>query len=94
MFKTALRKTLAVPRAVLERIHDLAVPKLVKFLLAALACAMIGALMVGMLLGNMGVALLGTAIPVFGWLIGAIAGPLVLIFSWAGRIVLRDMKRT
>lgn len=91
MFKTALRKTLAVPRAVFVRIRPW-VSKLLLFPLVWLTCTAIGAVSVGMLVGSMGLALGGgVAFAVLGWQVGAVAG-LLLAVGWTIGIAMREIR--
>lgn len=50
----------------------------------------VGATLVGVFVGNMGLALMGTAIGISGVLAGAVIGSLAVFVPWAGTVLAKD----
>lgn len=55
--------------------------------------ACIGSLIMAIFVGNVGLALMGTAIGLSGPLIGAVMGVLIVILSWCSRIVIKAKRQ-
>lgn len=63
------------------------------FVQALLVVPVLCGLLLTVVVGNMGLALMGTAIPVYAWLAGWVGGLAVLILGKAGFIVAKDRHR-
>lgn len=63
------------------------------FVQALLVVPVLCGLLLTVVVGNMGLALMGTAIPVYAWLAGWLAGIAALILGKAGVIIAKDRRR-
>ncbi|MEJ8476863.1 hypothetical protein [Roseibium algae] len=63
------------------------------FVQLLLIIPIICAIALTLLVGNMGLALMGTAIAIYAWLAGAIGGFVIVILGKAGLIIAKDRKK-
>ena len=47
-----------------------------------------------LLIGNVGLAVMGSAVPLYGWMVGAIGGAITTVLAKAVSIIYRDKRRT
>lgn len=59
----------------------------------AFGATAVGAVAMPVFVGSMGLALMGTAISLSGWAVGAVIGFFAVIGSWAGAIVVRVKRQ-
>ena len=65
-------------------------PLILQFMIGA-SC--LGATFMGLFVGNLGLAFMGTAIGLSGVVIGFVLGPVMIIVSWALAIIFREKIR-
>ncbi|WP_295074641.1 hypothetical protein [Tabrizicola sp.] len=63
------------------------------FVQALLVVPVLCGILLTALIGNMGLALMGTAVPIYAWLAGWVAGIAVVILGKAGFVVAKDRRR-
>lgn len=62
------------------------------FVQCLLVVPVVSAISFTLLVGNMGLALLGFALPLYGWVVGAVGGFLITIFAKAASIIHKDKR--
>ncbi|MEP0190054.1 MAG: hypothetical protein ABJE00_06525 [Erythrobacter sp.] len=62
------------------------------FVKCLLVVPVICAISFTLLIGNMGLALLGFAVPLYGWFVGAVGGLVITIFAKAASIIHKDKR--
>lgn len=63
------------------------------FMQALLVVPVLCGILLTVIVGNMGLALMGTAVPIYAWAVGAGTGAAALILGKAGIIIAKDRRR-
>lgn len=63
------------------------------FVQALLVVPVLSGVAMMLIVGNLGLALMGTAVPIYAWVVGPLVGFAAVVLAKAGQIVAKDRRR-